>query len=57
MPLFLVTQCLQFLDRTALNYANLFGYQAALKLEGNQFSYLSAMVYAFVIAHALLVLS
>ena len=34
------------MDRTALNYANLFGYQAALNLHGNQFSYLSAIVYA-----------
>ena len=42
----MVTQCLQFLDKTALNYANLFNYQDALGLEGNQFNYLSAMVYA-----------
>ena len=34
------------MDRTALNYANLFGYQKALKLKGNEFNYLSAMVYA-----------
>ncbi|KAH6656895.1 major facilitator superfamily domain-containing protein [Truncatella angustata] len=46
LPIFLVTQALQFMDRTALNYANLFGYQAALGLKGQQFSYLSAMVYA-----------
>ncbi|KAF2754408.1 MFS general substrate transporter [Pseudovirgaria hyperparasitica] len=32
------------MDRTALKYANLFGYQEALGLEGNQFSYLSAML-------------
>jgi sugar phosphate permease len=37
---------LQFLDRTALNYANLFGYQEALRLHGDQFNYLSAIVYA-----------
>jgi sugar phosphate permease len=37
---------LQFLDRTALNYANLFGYQKALSLHGDQFNYLSAIVYA-----------
>ena len=30
------------MDRTALNYANLFGYQAALGLKGQQFNYLSA---------------
>lgn len=34
------------MDRTALNYANLFGYQQALQLQGSQFNYLSAMVYA-----------
>lgn len=37
---------MQFLDRTALNYANLFGYQEALSLRGSQFNYLSAIVYA-----------
>ncbi|KAK6072927.1 MFS transporter [Seiridium cupressi] len=46
LPLFLITQTLQFIDKTALNYANLFGYQQALGLQGNQFNYLSAMVYA-----------
>ncbi|KAH8901111.1 MFS general substrate transporter [Thozetella sp. PMI_491] len=46
LPIFLVTQALQFMDRTALNYANLFGYQASLGLVGQQFNYLSAMVYA-----------
>jgi MFS family permease len=34
------------MDRTALNYANLFGYQKALNLKGTEFNYLSAMVYA-----------
>lgn len=34
------------MDRTALNYANLFGYQKALGLKGLEFNYLSAMVYA-----------
>lgn len=34
------------MDKTALNYANLFGYQDALGLKGKQFNYLSAMVYA-----------
>lgn len=42
LPIFLITQALQFMDRTALNYANLFGYQAALGLKGSQFNYLSA---------------
>lgn len=30
------------MDKTSLNYANLFGYQEALGLKGNQFNYLSA---------------
>jgi MFS family permease len=46
LPMFLITQALQFMDKTSLNYANLFGYQKALGLKGQQFSYLSAMVYA-----------
>ncbi|KAJ7509482.1 major facilitator superfamily domain-containing protein [Mycena galericulata] len=45
LVIFLVTQTLQFLDKTALNYANLFGFQAALKLKGNEFNWLSGMVY------------
>ncbi|TGJ78938.1 hypothetical protein E0Z10_g9825 [Xylaria hypoxylon] len=46
VPIFLVTQGLQFLDKTALNYANLFNYQDALKLQGQDFNYLSAIIYA-----------
>ncbi|KAK5273682.1 hypothetical protein LTR96_000282 [Exophiala xenobiotica] len=46
LPMFFFTQLLQFMDKTALNYANLFGYQKALGLKGLQFNYLSAMVYA-----------
>ncbi|KAK8129172.1 transporter [Apiospora kogelbergensis] len=46
LPMFLLTQALQFMDKTSLNYANLFGYQDALQLHGTQFNYLSAMVYA-----------
>jgi sugar phosphate permease len=34
------------MDRTALNYANLFDYQKDLNLHGTQFNYLSAIVYA-----------
>ncbi|KAJ7625894.1 major facilitator superfamily domain-containing protein [Roridomyces roridus] len=45
LVIFLVTQTLQFLDKTALNYANLFGYQKALGLHGMQFNWLSGMVY------------
>lgn len=46
LPIFLLTQMLQFIDKTALNYANIFGYQDDLKLVGKQFNYLAAMVYA-----------
>ncbi|KAH8649089.1 major facilitator superfamily domain-containing protein [Xylariales sp. PMI_506] len=46
LPIFLITQALQFMDRTALNYANLFNYQKAIGLQGNQFNYITAMVYA-----------
>ncbi|USP81087.1 hypothetical protein yc1106_08361 [Curvularia clavata] len=46
LPMFLITQALQFMDKTSLNYANLFGYQKALGLKGREFNYLSAMVYA-----------
>ena len=46
LPIFLITQALQAMDKTALNYANLFNYQQALSLKGQQFNYLSAMVYA-----------
>ena len=42
LPMFLITQALQFMDKTSLNYANLFGYQKALGLKGQQFGYLSA---------------
>jgi hypothetical protein len=42
LPMFLITQALQFMDKTSLNYANLFGYQKALGLKGQQFSFLSA---------------
>ncbi|KAL2285301.1 hypothetical protein FJTKL_08248 [Diaporthe vaccinii] len=44
--MFLITQALQFMDKTSLNYANILGYQAALGLKGQEFNYLSAMVYA-----------
>ncbi|KAL4876419.1 major facilitator superfamily domain-containing protein [Aspergillus karnatakaensis] len=46
LPMFLVTQALQFMDKTSLNYANLFGYQEALNLQGADFNHLSAMIYA-----------
>lgn len=43
--MFLITQALQFMDKTSLNYANLFGYQEALGLQGKDFNYLSASMY------------
>ncbi|KAG7451888.1 MFS general substrate transporter [Guyanagaster necrorhizus] len=43
LPIFLITQTLQFLDKTALNYANLFGFQTDLKLRGDQFNWLGSM--------------
>ncbi|KAK7698081.1 hypothetical protein SLS64_012855 [Diaporthe eres] len=43
LPMFLITQALQFMDKTSLNYANILGYQAALGLKGQEFNYLSAM--------------
>lgn len=46
LPIFMITQGLQFLDKTALNYANLFGYQEALGLDGQQFNYLSASMFS-----------
>jgi MFS family permease len=46
IPTFLLTQAIQQMDRTALNYVNLFGYQQALGLYGNQFNFLSSTVYA-----------
>jgi hypothetical protein len=44
--MFLVTQALQFMDKTSLNYANLFGYQEALGLHGSEFNYLSGSPYS-----------
>jgi len=46
VPLFFFTQMLQTIDKTALNYANIFGYQKALGLKGLEFNYLSGMIYA-----------
>ncbi|KAF4537193.1 Mfs general substrate transporter [Lasiodiplodia theobromae] len=48
LPAFLITQALQFMDKTALNYANLFDYQEALGLHGQQFNYLSASAVRFI---------
>ncbi|GAA5978939.1 hypothetical protein JCM10908_002743 [Rhodotorula pacifica] len=45
LPLFLITQTLQYLDKTALNYAKVFGMDKAMKLTGNQFSWAASIFY------------
>lgn len=40
-----ITSVLQFLDKTALNYANLFGIRPDLHLSGNQYSWLASIFY------------
>lgn len=45
LPLFLMTQTLQYLDKTALNYASVFGMNKALGLVGNQYSLAASMFY------------
>ncbi|GAA5952937.1 hypothetical protein JCM8115_002388 [Rhodotorula mucilaginosa] len=45
LPLFLITQTLQYLDKTALNYAKVFGMDKALKLTGSQFSWAASIFY------------
>jgi MFS family permease len=45
LPLFLITQTLQYLDKTALNYAKVFGMEKAMGMTGNQFSLGAAIFY------------
>ncbi|GAA5914112.1 hypothetical protein JCM8208_005146 [Rhodotorula glutinis] len=45
LPLFLITQTLQYLDKTALNYAKVFGMDKAMGLTGNQFSWAASIFY------------
>ncbi|KZT50547.1 MFS general substrate transporter [Calocera cornea HHB12733] len=45
LPILSVTFCLQYLDKTALNYANLFGMQTSLHLTSDQFSWLGSIFY------------
>lgn len=40
-----ITSILQFLDKTALNYANLFGIRNDLNLTGSQFNWLASIFY------------
>ena len=45
LPIILVIYCLQSLDKTALSYASVFGLIDDLHLEGQQYSWSSAIVY------------
>ncbi|KAI0706690.1 MFS general substrate transporter [Earliella scabrosa] len=45
LPMLCLCQGLSFLDKTALNYANLYGMKAALHLSGDQFSWFASMFY------------
>ncbi|WRT66392.1 uncharacterized protein IL334_003348 [Kwoniella shivajii] len=45
LPLFLLTQTLQYLDKTALNYAKVFGMEKAMGMSGNQYSLGAAIFY------------
>ncbi|KAK8846885.1 hypothetical protein IAR55_005975 [Kwoniella newhampshirensis] len=45
LPLFLITQTLQYLDKTALNYAKVFGMEKAMHMKGNQYSLGAAIFY------------
>ncbi|BGP46277.1 hypothetical protein JCM10450v2_002119 [Rhodotorula kratochvilovae] len=45
LPLFLLTQVLQYLDKTALNYAKVFGMDKAMGLTGNQYSWTASVFY------------
>lgn len=49
LPLMFMTYFLQFLDKVALNYANVMGLQKDLKMKGDDFSWLAT---AFFIAYA-----
>lgn len=52
LPLFLITQTLQYLDKTALNYAKVFGMEKAMGMTGNQFNLGAAIFYMYVRATA-----
>ncbi|KAJ7073110.1 major facilitator superfamily domain-containing protein [Mycena amicta] len=45
LPCFCVTQGLAFLDKTALNYANLFGIKASLHITTAQFAWFASIFY------------
>ncbi|KAI0665734.1 MFS general substrate transporter [Trametes maxima] len=45
LPMLCLAQGLSFLDKTALNYGNLYGMKKALHLSGNQFSWFASIFY------------
>ncbi|KAI9631776.1 MFS general substrate transporter [Dioszegia hungarica] len=45
LPLFFITQTLQFVDKTALNYGKVYGMDIATGLVGDQFSLTASMFY------------
>ncbi|GJN88350.1 hypothetical protein Rhopal_001315-T1 [Rhodotorula paludigena] len=45
LPLFLLTQTLQYLDKTALNYAKVFGMDKAMGLTSSQYSWTASIFY------------
>ncbi|RDX42116.1 MFS general substrate transporter [Lentinus brumalis] len=45
LPMLCMCQGLSFLDKTALNYGNLYGMKTALHLSGNQFSWFASIFY------------
>ncbi|ORY91573.1 major facilitator superfamily domain-containing protein [Leucosporidium creatinivorum] len=45
LPLFLLTQTLQYLDKTALNYGKVFGLEKGMGLSGQQFSWVASTFY------------
>ncbi|KAI9069932.1 MFS general substrate transporter [Trametes sanguinea] len=45
LPMFCIAQGLSFLDKTALNYGNLYGMQQSLHVSGGQFSWFASAFY------------
>ncbi|KAI0707431.1 MFS general substrate transporter [Cerioporus squamosus] len=45
LPMLCMCQGLSYLDKTALNYGNLYGMKTALHLSGNQFSWFASIFY------------
>ncbi|EMD31558.1 hypothetical protein CERSUDRAFT_100231 [Gelatoporia subvermispora B] len=45
LPMFCISQGLSFVDKTALNYGNLYGMKAALNMNGTQFDWVAGVFY------------